>query len=108
MASNKEVQAKRIAAGLPGKGKLLANLDSLSREERARAGITDEMANKMASSNQPQPKGVQVQESFFQASEDHDVEPQVRVIDHDNNIVLFSGSKEQYARLKRAVSGKKG
>jgi hypothetical protein len=103
---NKATVARRIAAGLPAKGKLLADLSGVSAEDRARAGITDEMANAMASSNQPQPKGVQVHKGPWQESEDHDVVTQVRVIDHDNNIVLWSGTEEQFTALKKAI--KKG
>jgi hypothetical protein len=105
-AATPKQEAARIAAGLPAKGRLLASLDSLTKEQRARAGITDEDAAKMVSSNQPRKTGTEVEESLFQASAERDVEPQVRVIDHDENTVLFSGSKEQYAKLKKAINGK--
>jgi hypothetical protein len=105
MAEN-ELASKRRAVGLPAKGKLLANVGSMTADERARAGITDEMANAQVSSNQPKLKGVKVHKDAFQASSDHDVETQVRIIDHENNEVLFSGSEAQYAKLKKVINSK--
>lgn len=103
-SENKEKQATKLAAGLPSKGKLLCNLEQVTKEDRARAGITDEMANAMVSSNQPKPKGVQVARGPWQAREDSDVETQVRVIDHDSNRVLFSGSEAEFKALKRIMT----
>jgi len=94
----------RMAAKLPAKAKLLANLDSVSKEDRARAGITDEMANALVQAKMDEKKGVEVVKSPFQASEEEDVEMQVRVLDHDNNRVLFSGAEEDFKRLKRAIA----
>lgn len=94
----------RLAAKLPAKAKLLAKIDTVSAEDRARAGITDEMANAMVSSNQPQKRGIEVVKGPFQPSIDEDVIDQVRIIDRDSNKVLWSGDEKQYAALKRAVA----
>jgi hypothetical protein len=104
MPKRTKVQANRVAAGLPAKGKLMANLSSVSKEDRARAGITDEMANRAI--EQQKPTGVEVKEGPWQESEDHDVVTQIRVLDHDDNVVLFSGTKEQYEKLKKAINKK--
>lgn len=96
----------RVKAGLPAKGKLMANLSSLSAEDRARAGITDADVKKAADAARP--KGVQVVKGPYQESEDDDVVDQVRVVDHDSNQVLFSGTPDQFARLKRAIAQKGG
>lgn len=100
--TTKATKNARIAAGLPAKGKLIANLSSLSAEDRARAGITDAMVKKQQALAAP--KGVKLVKGPYQESEDDDVITQVRVIDYDTNRVLFSGDEDQYAKLKKAIA----
>jgi hypothetical protein len=101
-------QAGAAAAKFPAQGKLLANLTQVTAADRARAGITDEMANAMVSSNQPAPTGIQVIRGPWQASADVDVEDQVRVVDHDRNLVLFSGTEAEFTAYKRALARAEG
>jgi hypothetical protein len=94
-------QSKSRAQALPGKAKLMANLSVVTAEDRARAGISDaDIQKQQAVAN---PKGVQVVRGPFQADAASDVEEQVRVIDYDQNKVLFSGSASEYNALKKAL-----
>ena len=91
--------SKHVAAKVPAKqAKLIASLAHVSAEERARLGITDDMVKAQLESQRP-PKGVHVVRSEWKPDEDADIEPQVRVIDYDNNKVLFSGTDAEYKRL---------
>lgn len=91
-------------ARTPAKAKLLASLDKIPAADRARLGITQEDVDAAA-----EPKtGVTVETGQWQPHDEVDLEEQVRVIDHDSNRVLFSGTKAEYARLKKAVTGSGG
>lgn len=100
------VEQARLAAKMPARAKLLATVERIRPEDRARAGITQEMIER--SQNPEQKKGVEVVRGPYAATMDSDVEEQVRVLDHDNNVVLFSGSVADYKRLQRAVGADKG
>lgn len=93
-----------MAGKLPAKARLLANLDSVSKEDRARAGITDEMANAMVEAQNAAKTGVEIVRGPFQATEDDDVIDQVRILDHDSNSVLFSGDEKTFKSLKKAIA----
>lgn len=96
----------RLAAKLPARAKLLATVERIRPEDRARAGITQDMIERSQQDNAK--KGIEVVRGPWAATMDADVEDQVRVLDHDNNVVLFSGSKAEYQRLQRALSADKG
>ena len=96
-----KLREARLAAGLPGRAKLIANLERIGPEDRARAGITQEMID--ASMKPEVKKGVEVTTSPWAATGDSDVEEQVRVLDHDDNVVLFSGTRAQFTKLKKAL-----
>ncbi len=106
MAASKRLQEARVAAKMPARGKLLANLERIRPEDRARAGITQEMID--ASQNPEVRKGVEIVRGPWAARAEDDVTEQVRVLDHDENVVLFSGSSEQYRKLTRAVLAEEG
>lgn len=101
---NKDQDKAKTLAKTPGKAKLLASLEKVPAADRARMGITQADVEAAAETK----TGVAVETSQWQADEDEDLEEQVRVIDHDSNRVLFSGTKAEYARLKKAVTGQGG
>jgi len=95
----------RLAAKMPARAKLLATVERIRPEDRARAGITQEMIERSQQENTK--KGIEVVRGPWAANAGADVEDQVRVLDHDNNVVLFSGSAAEYKRLQRAVGADK-
>lgn len=97
MANQKHVGAKVT----PKQARMLADLGTVSAEDRARLGITDEMVRQQLEQQKPL-KGVHCIRSEWKPDQDTDVEPQVRVVDYDANKVLFSGSEEDYKRLMKA------
>lgn len=97
-----------VGAKFPAKAKLLANLEQITAEDRARAGITDEQANAMVSSNNPPKLGIVVERGPMQLRADEDVIPDyVRVMEYTETQQLchWSGTAEQYARFLAAMKG---
>lgn len=95
-------------AHLPAKGKLMANLSKVTAEDRARAGITQEMVDEQQRQDNPAKTGVEIVKGPYQEHESSDVITQVRVIDHDRNLVLWSGTEEEFAAYEAALAAAKG
>jgi hypothetical protein len=73
----------------PGRGKFSANLE-VTRGEITR--------------NAPAKKGIEVIREKFQADADSEAEDCIRIVDHDANRVVWSGTAAEHKALKKALS----
>lgn len=80
---------------VPGKARLSAQLDRVPASEVKAQPVP------------PKKTGVEVVvEKGWKRDADSKPEDRTRVIDHDNNRVLFDGTKAEWSALKRAAQGK--
>lgn len=103
MAGAKGAGTAQLKASLEKVEAADAERTQRQNQRAAKAPAGSAHPNRRASDPQEQKTGVSVEKVRHQAHAEAEAEDHVRVVDHDQNEVLFSGPRAQYNRLKKAI-----